>query len=137
MRKILALLAVVAVTVGLLEGCGGGQSSQAAADKVCSARTQLHDSMNTVKQDVTSANFGKAKDGLSQVKKDFNNLVEATKGLAHDKAQALSPQIDALKKELANLKNVSSLSELANSLGTISSEVQALYAKVTDTLKCS
>ena len=40
MRKITRWLAAVAISAGLLAGCGGSGET-AAADKVCSARTDL------------------------------------------------------------------------------------------------
>jgi hypothetical protein len=135
MKRIAKSLAVVAVSAGLLAGCGGNSQS-AAADKVCSARTDLHNSIDSVKTDVSSLNFGKAKDGLADVQKSFNNLVQSAKQLKGEEAKTLQPQIDSLKTNIENLTNVSSLTQLTSSLGTISSQIQSLYTQITDTLKC-
>jgi len=136
MRKITRWTAAVAISAGLLAGCGGSGES-AAAQKVCSARTDLHNSVDTVKTDLKNLNFGKAKDELSNVKKSFDNLVQAAKGLKGEEAQKLQPQIDSLKTSIENLTNVSSLTELQSSLSSVSSQVQSLYTEITDTLKCS
>jgi predicted nucleic acid-binding Zn-ribbon protein len=135
MKRIAKSLAVVAVSAGLLAGCGGNSQS-AAADKVCSARTDLHNSIDSVKTDVSSLNFGKAKDGLADVQKSFNNLVQSAKQLKGEEAKTLQPQIDSLKTNIENLTNVSSLTQLTSRLGTISSQIQSLYTQITDTLKC-
>jgi outer membrane murein-binding lipoprotein Lpp len=136
MRKITRWLAVVAISAGLLAGCGGSGET-AAADKVCSARTDLHNAVDTVKTDVKNFNFGKAKDELANVKKSFDNLVQAAKGLKGEEAKKLQPQIDSLKTSIENLTNVTSLTELQSSLTSISSQVQSLYTEITNTLKCS
>ena len=134
MKKFSKLLAAVAVSAGLLGGCGG--SSQSAADKVCSARTDLRNSIDTVKTDVSNLNFGKAKDGLANVKQSFDNLVKSANQLKGEEAKTLQPQIDSLKTSIENLTDVSSFSELTSSLGTISSQIQSLYTEITNTLKC-
>ena len=136
MRKRTRWLAAVAVSAGLLGACGGS-SQTAAADKVCSARTDLQKSFDTVKTDVKNLNLGKAKDELSTVKKDFENLVQAAKDLKGEEAKKLQPQIDSLKSNIENLTNASSLTELKSSLTTISSQIQSLYTDITNTLKCS
>ncbi len=135
MKRIAKSLAVVAVSAGLLAGCGGNSQS-AAVEQVCSDRTNLHNSIDSVKTDVSNLNFGKAKDGLADVKKSFNNLVQSAKQLKGEEAKTLQPQIDALKTNIENLTEVSSLTQLTSSLGTISSQIQSLYTQITDTLKC-
>ncbi len=136
MRKITRWLAAVAISAGLLAGCGGSGET-AAADKVCSARTDLHNAVDTVKTDVKNLNFGKAKDELANVKKSFDNLVQAAKGLKGEEAKKLQPQIDSLKTSIENITNVTSLTELQSSLSSVSSQVQSLYTEITNTLKCS
>jgi outer membrane murein-binding lipoprotein Lpp len=136
MRKVTKWLAAAVIGAGLLAGCGGSGES-AAADKVCSARTDLHNAVNTVKTDVKNLNFGKAKDELANVKKSFDNLVQAAKGLKGEEAKKLQPEIDSLKTSIENLTNVSSLTELESSLSSISSQVQSMYTEITNTLKCS
>ena len=102
MKRIAKSLAVVAVSAGLLAGCGGNSQS-AAVEQVCSDRTNLHNSIDSVKTDVSNLNFGKAKDGLADVKKSFNNLVQSAKQLKGEEAKTLQPQIDALKTNIENL----------------------------------
>ena len=135
MRKVTKWLAAAVIGAGLLAGRGG--SGESAADKVCSARTDLHNAVNTVKTDVKNLNFGKAKDELANVKKSFDNLVQAAKGLKGEEAKKLQPEIDSLKTSIENLTNVSSLTELESSLSSISSQVQSMYTEITNTLKCS
>jgi predicted nucleic acid-binding Zn-ribbon protein len=135
MKKLAISLGAVAVSVGLLGGCGGSSESAAAAN-VCSARTDLHNSIDTVKTDVSNLNFGKAKDGLANVQKSFDNLVKSANQLKGEEKKTLQPQIDSLKTSIENLTNVSSLSQLTSSLSTISSQIQSLYTQITDTLKC-
>ena len=136
MRKITKWLAPVAISVGLLGGCGGSGQS-AAAEKVCAARTDLHNAVDTVKTDLKNFNFGKAKDELANVKKSFDNLVQSAKGLRGEEAKKLQPQIDSLKSGIESLTNVSSLTELESSLSTIGSQIQSIYTEITNTLKCS
>jgi outer membrane murein-binding lipoprotein Lpp len=136
MRKVTRWLAAAGISAGLLAGCGGS-SAPTAADKVCSARTDLHNAVDTVKTDVKNLNFGKAKDELANVKKAFDNLVQAAKGLKGEEAKKLQPKIDSLKTSIENLTNVSSLTELQSSLSSISSQVQSMYTEITNTLKCS
>lgn len=135
MRKITKSLAAVALSVALLGGCGGG-GDQAAVTDVCNAKTQLHNSVDTVKTDLTSFNFGKAKDELPNVKKAFDNLVQSAKKLTGEAKKTLQPKIDSLKSSIDNLTSASSLSELSTSLSTISSQIQSLYSEITNTLKC-
>jgi outer membrane murein-binding lipoprotein Lpp len=135
MRKTTKSLVAVAISVALLGGCGGG-GNEAAVKDVCSARTDLHNAVDTVKTDVTSLNFGKAKDELANVKKAFDNLVDSAKKLKGEEAKTLQPKIDSLRTSVDNLTNVSSLSELSTSLSTISSQIQSLYSEITNTLKC-
>jgi predicted nucleic acid-binding Zn-ribbon protein len=136
MRKITKSLAALALSAGLLGACGGTSANQKAVDEVCSARTDLHNSIDTVKTDVTSLNFGKAKDELANVKKAFDNLVDSAKKLKTEQAKALDPKIDSLKTSVQNLTNVSSLSELQSGLSTVSAQIQSLYTEITNTLKC-
>jgi outer membrane murein-binding lipoprotein Lpp len=136
MRKLTKSLAAVAISVGLLGGCGG-TSQTTAVEKVCTDRTDLHNAIDTVKTDLKNLNFGKAKDELPNVKKAFDNLVQSAKDLKGEEAKKLQPQIDSLKTNIDNLTNVSSLSELQSSLSTISPQIQSIYTDITNTLKCS
>jgi uncharacterized protein (DUF3084 family) len=136
MRKITKSIAALAFSAGLLGACGGTSANQKAVDQVCSARTDLHNSIDTVKTDVKNLNFGKAKDELANVQKAYNNLVQSAKKLKTEEANALEPKIDSLKTSIHNLTNVSSLSELQSSLGTVSTQIQSLYTEITNTLKC-
>jgi outer membrane murein-binding lipoprotein Lpp len=135
MRKIIKSLAAVAISVALLGGCGGS-SNEAAVKQVCNARTELRNSVETVKTEIKDLNFGKAKDDLANVKKSFDNLVQEAKKLRGQEAKTLQPKIDSLKTSIEDLTNVSSLSELSTSLSTISSQIQDLYNEITSTLKC-
>jgi uncharacterized protein (DUF3084 family) len=136
MRKITRSLAALALSAGLLGACGGTSASQKAVDQVCSAGTDLHNSIDTVKTDVKNLNFGKAKDELANVQKAFNNVVQSAKKLKAEQAKALEPKIDSLKTSVHNLTSVSSLSELQSGLSTVSTQIQSLYTEITSTLKC-
>jgi predicted nucleic acid-binding Zn-ribbon protein len=138
-RPLLATVVAGGLLLAAVAGCSSGSSSssQSAADKVCSARSNLRSAVDSVQSDVKSANFGQAKDGLSNVSSSFDQLVQSAKGLKSEEQKALQPQIDAIQNNISNLKNVTSLSDLTTDLSTIGSQFQSLYDDVTNTLKCN
>jgi hypothetical protein len=133
--------ATVCVVLGLtaVTGCGSSgpsASEPTASKKVCDARSNLRQSVATVKDDLTSGNFGKARDDLPAVKDAFTQLRDAASGLKSEQTQALSPQIDALSSSLTNLTNVQSFADLQSGVAAVTSSLESLYTQIDDTLKC-
>ncbi len=134
-KRASASLAVAAISIGLLGACGG-TSEATATQHVCSARADLHTAVDNVVTQLKSLNFGQAKDDLANVNKAFDDLRKSVNELASDQKKTLSPQVDALKEDLANLKNVSSLSELSAGWDKVTSQFQSISSEISGTLKC-
>ncbi|HUJ66759.1 MAG TPA: hypothetical protein VLX59_14535 [Acidimicrobiales bacterium] len=116
--------------------CSSTSSTTSAAANVCSARPDLQNAVRSFRTSVSNANFGQARTDLTDVSSAADHLAQEVKKLKASEQQALSPQIDALKSELADLKNARSVSDLKASLNTISSRAQSTYSQVTHTLRC-
>jgi hypothetical protein len=134
----MASAAVILLALTMLAACSSSPSAsqKSAVQNVCDAKSSLQSAVNAVQSDVSSANFGQAKDGLSKVQSAFGQLEQAAKDLKSDQQKKLQPQIDAITTNISNLKNVTSVSDLSSSLSTIGSQFQALYDDVTNTLTC-
>jgi predicted nucleic acid-binding Zn-ribbon protein len=134
-RRLATVLMAVAVSAGALGACGSSSQSSAAA-QVCTDRSNLHKAIDAVVTDLKDLNVGKAKDGLSNVNDAFNALKKSASELKSEEAKALTPQIDQLKSDLQDLKNVRSLSDFQAGWTKVTDQFQSISSQVTDTLKC-
>jgi predicted nucleic acid-binding Zn-ribbon protein len=128
-------LVMAALGAGALGACGGSSQSSAAA-QVCTDRTNLSKAVDTVVTDVKNLNLGKAKDGLSNVRDSVNELQKSVSKLKSEEQKTLEPQVDALKSDLADLKNVRSLSDFQAGWSTVKTQFQSISNQIIDTLKC-
>jgi hypothetical protein len=134
-RLATALVSALVVLAGVV-GCSS-KSGPSAAQKACDARSNLRSSVTSVVDEVKSANFSQARDGVSQVQSDVDQLRTAIGDLASAEKQELQPKVDQLRTDVANLKDVTSLSQLSSQVSAITTELQALSNQVADSLKCS
>jgi predicted nucleic acid-binding Zn-ribbon protein len=135
--KVVASVLAAGLLATWIGACSSTPSaSTSASASVCHARSDLQSAVQSFRTSVSNANFGQARTDLTNVSSAADHLAQEVKKLKASEQQALTPQIDALKSEIANLKNVRSLSALTASLNTISSQAQSIYSQVTDTVKC-
>jgi predicted nucleic acid-binding Zn-ribbon protein len=135
-KRLMPALMTVALSVGGLGACGGGSGQSSATAQVCSDRANLQKAVDGVVTDLKNLNLGKAKDGLSSVNDAFDQLKKSASQLKSEEAKALAPQIDALKSDLQDLKNVRSLSDLEAGWSKVTTQFQAISSQISDTLKC-
>ncbi len=133
-KRLMVALVTAVLSAGALGACGSSQSSAAA--QVCTDGANLHKAVDSVVTDLKDLNLGKAKDGLSSVNDAFDQLKKSASQLKTEEAKALSPQIDQLKSDLEDLKNVRSLSDFQAGWSKVTTQFKSLYAEITDTLKC-
>jgi hypothetical protein len=133
-KRLATALVMAALSVGALGACGSSQPSAAA--QVCTDRTNLSKAVDSVITDLKNLNFGKAKDGLSNVNDAFDQLKKSASKLKSEEAKALAPQIDALSSDLQDLKNVRSLTDLEAGWSKVTSQFQSMSNQITGTLKC-
>ncbi len=133
-KRLMVALVTVVLSAGALGACGSSQPSAAA--QVCTDGANLHKAVDGVVTDLKDLNLGKAKDGLSSVNDAFDQLKKSASQLKAEEAKTLSPQIDQLKSDLQDLKNVRSLSEFQAGWSKVTTQFQSLYTQITDTLKC-
>lgn len=139
-RLVAASLALA--VAGALVACGGddndGESAeQRAIDDVCESRADLDSSIQEVRDDLASANFGNAKDGLSDVKEDFNELVAAVGRLAGERADEIRPEVDSLKSTIDSLTNAQSLGELGTAIDQLGPKFEAVVKAIDTNIDCS
>ena len=130
-------VAAKAVAAAALIGLTSCSSSKSAAAKVCDARAKLQSSVDTIRADVRNGNLGEARDGMTAVQDDFDNLKAEVTDLKSEEKTKLQPQIDAITQSLANLKDATSLSELGTSAQTVSSQFQTLAGDLKADLDCT
>lgn len=133
-KRLATALMTVALSVGALGACGSSQSSAVA--QVCTDRTNLSKAVDSVATDLKNLNFGKAKDGLSNVNDAFNELQKSVQKLKSEEQKTLAPQIDQLKSDLADLKNVRSLTDLQAAWSKVTTQFQSISNQIIGTLKC-
>ena len=112
-------------------------SSKSATDKVCASRSQLQSAVDAVQSDVSSGNFGDARNALSDVQTAFDQLESDVAELKADEKSKLQPQIDAIVTSISGLRNAGSLGELQADVATIRSQFQTLSGDLADDLHCS
>jgi len=135
--KVMISVAAGGLFATWIGACSSSPSaSTSASASVCSARSDLQNAVQTFRTSVSNANFGQARTDLTNVSSAADHLAQEVKKLKASEQQALSPQIDSLKTEIANLKNARSISDLTASLNTISSQAQSIYSQVTDAVTC-
>ncbi|HXW79464.1 MAG TPA: hypothetical protein VEJ84_08190 [Acidimicrobiales bacterium] len=134
-KRLATAFVMAALSAGALGACGGSSQS-AAATQVCTDRTNLSKAVDTVVTDLKNLNFGKAKDGLSTVDDALQQLQKSVSKLKEEEQKALEPQIDDLKSDLADLKNVRSLSDLSAGWDKVTTQFQSISNQIVDTLKC-
>lgn len=122
--------------VGCLSAACSSSTSTSASQKVCNDRAQLSSAISTVGDDLQSGNFSKAKDDLPAVQHALNSLNQSAQQLRSEEGQALSPQVDNLKKAVTNLGNSRSLSDLQAGLSSIKSQAESIGSQVGDAVKC-
>ena len=149
MGRALSVVAVVAV-LALASGCGGDDDDDSAsattattattADQaeqdVCDARADLKDSVDQVATDVRAANFGDAKDSISQVGDAYDQLAASVGDLGEEQRDALEPQVEAFKSDLTSLQDAESLSDVTGGLDAAVTQAETIYTDVADTLSC-
>jgi len=157
-RRAWSVVAAVAI-LALLSGCGGDDdddsssattattaatattdTTAASADQaeqdVCDARSDLRDSVDQVATDVKAANFGDAKDSITQVGDAYDQLAASVSDLGEEQRAALEPQVEAFKTELTSLQDAESLSDITGGLDAAVTQAETIYNDVADTLSC-
>ena len=123
--------------VGCLLAACGSSSSASASQTVCNDRAQLNKAVSTFVDDLRAGNFSKAKDDVPAVRDALNSLSQSARELTSQESQALSRQIDDLKKTATSLADSTSLSDLLSGLSSIESQFQSVGSQIRQTLKCS
>ena len=129
---------VVALS-GVAAGCGGddGQTAEERAQQaVCNDADTLQRAVETLIDDVTSANFGDAEDQLSTVESAFGDLVESAKELGREKQQTVQRELDKVQSTLSDLTSLENLADIGDALATAQSRLEGVVSTVTDTLSC-
>ena len=137
-RAGVALVLVVALS-GIAAGCGGddGQTAEEQAQQaVCNDADALQKEVETLIDDVTSANFGDAEDQLSTVESAFGDLVESAKELGREKQQTVQHELDRVQTTLSDLTSLDNLADIGDALATAESRLEGVVSTVTDTLSC-
>lgn len=136
-RSAVGVVTAVLVAVGVT-GCGGSSSSApSAADKVCSARTDVRNAVGKVADDVRAGNLGNAKSALTGVETAVDHLGSAVAELAAEERDKLQPQVDKLRTDLNRLKSAGSVSEAQTAAATAASDLGALVNSIGTGLGCS
>jgi predicted nucleic acid-binding Zn-ribbon protein len=130
-------LAALALSLGALTACGSEDDSSSAIDAACTARQDVIDSLAAVKDQLSSANFGAAKDALPAVGTAVEELQSSIKDLAADEKDKLTPEIDAVKSSWEAVKNPASITELQAALGALNTDINDLSSSLKSDLDCS
>jgi hypothetical protein len=104
---------------------------------VCDARADLRTEVDEVKSDITSANFGDARDNVPEVRRAFDELKAETANLADEEKDKLQPQVDKVEADLNTLTSADSLGELSTALDTTRQDVDELLEALTEDLDCN
>jgi hypothetical protein len=131
-------LGVVAVMVVLgATACGDdGGSDTSAADQVCDARADLDTAVQKVIDDVTSLNFGAARDALGDARSSLDDLVTAVGNLADEEREKIAPEVTQLQEDLSSLDDVNSIDDLTTALGDIQSKAETALSSIESDLDC-
>jgi gas vesicle protein len=134
-KRLATALAAAALSAGALGACGGSSQSAAVA-QVCTDRANLAKAVDGVATDLKELNFGQAKDGLSKVSGSFDQLKKSVSKLKSEEQKALAPEIDQLKSDIQDLKNVRSLSDFQAGWSKVKTQFQSISSEITSTLHC-
>jgi hypothetical protein len=131
-------LGVLAIAIVLgASACGDdGGSDTSAADQVCDARADLDTAVQKVIDDVTSLNFGAARDAIGDARSSLDELVTAVRNLADEEREKIAPDVTQLQADLSSLDDVNSIDDLGTALGNIQSKAEAALSSIESDLNC-
>lgn len=128
LRRALILPVCLALGLTALTGCGSDELSPEAqwADGVCSARTELSDSVDALKDALTfDVSAGLA--GLQDTKAEITDAAESVQQSATDLRTAINDQPDGVDAEVADAKNA-----LTQSADTVKDSIEATAQAVSE-----
>jgi len=131
---------LVASLSGIAAGCGGddGQTAEEQAQEaVCNDADALQRAVETLIDDVTSANFGDAEDQLATVESAFTSLVDSAKKLSGEKQQTVQDQLDKVQGTLSDLTSLENLADIGDTLDKAGAQLESVVTTVTDALTCT
>jgi type VI protein secretion system component VasK len=124
-------LLLLAVSVG---ACSS--DSQSAESAVCSDASTFKDSVSKLGTDVTSGNFGDAKDQISTVKSDLDSLESSAKKLASSKKASVQDDLNGVKGTLSDLTSATSLEDIQSTLRKAETQLNNTANSISKTLSC-
>ena len=131
---------LVASLSGIAAGCGGddGQTAEEQAQEaVCNDADALQRAVETLIDDVTSANLGDAEDQLATVESAFTSLVDSAKELGREKQQTVQRELDKVQGTLSDLTSLENLADIGDTLDKAGAQLESVVTTVTDALTCT
>jgi hypothetical protein len=135
-RRLAPVLAGALLLAGVTAACSSDSDSDTAAQKVCTARDDLRASAGEVREALTAANLGTAREAMDAVRADFGALRTAAAELSDAERERLQPQIDAVRSQIEALADVRDLVGLQAGIEAIGTSLEEIYAEVAETLDC-
>ncbi|SKB36313.1 hypothetical protein SAMN05660473_00350 [Arthrobacter sp. 49Tsu3.1M3] len=143
-RSVLARVFALGAAVALLAGCAtSGPSSSpsaspaASVSPVCAAATDLSAALTNFKDTLKSgATIGQIQAARDQVKKSYDDLVNAASDAAKDRVDAVKAAQQKFTAAVNSVPNDATLSQAANSLKDEAANVQAAISDLSNDAKC-
>lgn len=130
------LVAALSVATAGLTACGS-DDEPTAEEQACAARDDLSQAVQTVTDDLKSANLGDAKDSAADISPALDNLSSALSDLGAEEREKLQPQADQISAELDGLGDASSLSDLQSIISSVGTQISTLVGDIKTDLDCS
>jgi ABC-type transporter Mla subunit MlaD len=132
-QKIVGTVLLVATVASAGAACGEDES---AAEQVCTQREAVRSTLDQVRDDVASANFGDASDDVDDLRAEFDDLVDAVDELAADEREQLAPQVGQVESDVSSLTEANSIDELSTTLDATEEDMRSLLDTIEDDLDC-
>lgn len=142
-QPVLARMSALGAAVALLAGCAtSGPSSPSASptasvSPVCAAATDLSTALTNFKDTLKSgATIGQIQAARDQVRKSYDDLVNAASDAAKDRVDAVKAAQQKFTSAVNSVPDDATLTQAANSLKDEAANVQAAISDLSNDAKC-
>lgn len=138
-RVITSAVVTVLLAVSIAACSGGGDDdspTEQARQQVCSDISGFKSSVNTLVEDVKKGNFGDAKDQLSKVQSELEDLTSSAKKLAKSTKSDVENQLDKVQTTLSGLTSASSLTDVQDTINEAGDQLSNAVNSITGVLSC-
>jgi len=131
-RRLVAILALAALTLGVVSGCGSDESAE---DAFCDAGDSLQANVEGIKEiDVIANGSSAISEQFDAIESDLEKLKDSGSDVAADEISALESAVDELNDALDALGDdisVEAAQGVGNSVSSVVAAAESVLAKLT------